>query len=467
MLTIKIPPLYMNEHRYIIDVIFGEFLGLAVDVEVEDREDVLITAGDERQLYLCDVFFAMPQARWLREASLPALPLAEFDVHTLPFPVKTVHEKVPIIYGQQMDNSRYVKYTEDQIELGVDILGSSFFMLTRYEECVKKAQDAYQRFPATASLSYTAGFIDRPIVNEYVEILWGCLCYLWPGLVRRRRRFRIQPTHDVDDPFFYRNMNLYRLARHLAGKAWREGKYTELWSIFRRWLHVQRGDLSYDPFNTFELIMDISELMGVESTFFFMTDHLDEKFDGDYRITDPAVRTYLGKIKRRGHKVGLHCSYSSYLSPDQVKKEYALLRQVCAQEGITQELWGSRQHFLRWETPTTFRILADVGVDYDTTLTFADHAGFRCGVCYEYPVYDLAAGQPLKLRERPLIVMECTVIDGHYMGLGAGDAALEYITMLKDRCKLFEGEFVLLWHNTRLIDPAELWLYKSIMTNSL
>jgi hypothetical protein len=62
--------------------------------------------------------------------------------------------------------------------------------------------------------------------------------------------------------------------------------------------------------------------------------------------------------------------------------------------------------------------------NYDTALSFADHAGFRCGSCDEYSVYDVVKQQPLKLTERPLIAMECSVMDKRCLGLGAEDNAL-------------------------------------------
>ena len=43
-------------------------------------------------------------------------------------------------------------------------------MLSRYEELITKDRDQHNRFPATASVAFKAGFLDRPIVSEYLEI---------------------------------------------------------------------------------------------------------------------------------------------------------------------------------------------------------------------------------------------------------------------------------------------------------
>lgn len=58
--------------------------------------------------------------------------------------------------------------------------------------------------------------------------------------------------------------------------------------------------------------------------------------------------------------------------------------------------------------------------------------------------------------------MEGTVINKFYMGLGAKDKALEVFQQLKTTCQQFNGNFTLLWHNNRLIDPDEKKLYEEI-----
>ncbi|MEA1048991.1 hypothetical protein U5801_04080 [Lamprobacter modestohalophilus] len=57
------------------------------------------------------------------------------------------------------------------------------------------------------------------------------------------------------------------------------------------------------------------------------------------------------------------------------------LRRVPDDEGIDQPSLGGRQHFLRWETSATARLWDANGLDYDSTLSYADRPGFRCGTC--------------------------------------------------------------------------------------
>lgn len=77
--------------------------------------------------------------------------------------------------------------------------------------------------------------------------------------------------------------------------------------------------------------------------------------------------------------------------------------------------------------------------------------GFRCGTGREYPLYDVVQRRPLKLRERPLIVMECSVIADRYLGLSYPDAALDLMLTLKHRALRYGGNFTLLWHHSHLM----------------
>ncbi|HMC17387.1 MAG TPA: hypothetical protein VKI18_17255, partial [Albitalea sp.] len=104
-----------------------------------------------------------------------------------------------------------------------------------------------------------------------------------------------------------------------------------------------------------------------------------------------------------------------------------------------------------------------LGLAYDSTLGFPDVAGFRCGTCHAYPMFDLVERRALSLLERPLVLMEVTVIAPTYMNLGHGDAAFSLMTGLRDSCRRFGGEFALLWHNSNLADPRAREMYQALI----
>ncbi len=99
-------------------------------------------------------------------------------------------------------------------------------------------------------------------------------------------------------------------------------------------------------------------------------------------------------------------------------------------------------------------VLADAGIRSDSSVGFAERAGFRAGVCYEYEWFDIRQRRAIGLREQPLVVMDATLVERAYMNCDSSAAAGEVIKRLKNACRRHSGDFVLLWHNSRL-DAAE------------
>ena len=159
----------------------------------------------------------------------------------------------------------------------------------------------------------------------------------------------------------------------------------------------------------------------------------------------------------------LDISYNTYKKPDVMVAEAKKLLSICTQEGIEQKKWGGRMHCLRWEHPATLYGWKNAGMTYDSTLGYADHVGFRCGTCFEYPAFDPVADSQLNLRIRPLIAMEVTVIAKRYMGLGLGQDAYDKFTKIKNACRAVNGSFTLLWHNDSLITKQARELYSSLL----
>ena len=160
----------------------------------------------------------------------------------------------------------------------------------------------------------------------------------------------------------------------------------------------------------------------------------------------------------------MHPSYGTYQTPELIKQEADRLSGVLRATGIDQPQIGGRMHYLRWEHPTTLQAWEDAGMAYDSTLSYADRPGFRCGTCFEYPAFNTITQQPLQIRIRPLIAMECTVIDSVYLGLGVTQAAENKFLELKEKCRKLSGCFTLLWHNSYFHGSSELkQMYKRII----
>ncbi len=124
---------------------------------------------------------------------------------------------------------------------------------------------------------------------------------------------------------------------------------------------------------------------------------------------------------------------------------------------------GNRQHYLRWLPGITELLLEDAGVLYDSTLGYAERPGFRCGTAREFAMYDVIGRKPLAIRQRPLVLMEESVMDEQYLGLGTTQSAIDVMSSLKAITHQFAGNFTLLWHNSSLKTVRQRQIYREII----
>jgi hypothetical protein len=464
MIHITTPTTYLPERRYIADIIFAEFLGMPYTLHLTDGHigsDTqlpysTLQIGDQT-LTFPDIFFQTPESQWLQKRSLPTNPLQTWVVPNHQN-ISLCKKEIPIIYGTTPNDTLY--------DIPIDIFGSAFFMLTRYEEVAQpEIRDNHNRFPATASLAYQEGFLDRPIINEYLEILWHFIQKKAPSLKRKKRTFQIIPSHDVDSPYLYPFRNPLQIAKTCARTLLQTKNPLKSLEHIYHYTEAKFDKLTNDPHNTFDFLMKVSEENNIKSQFYFITGKTSKRNCGDYNIEHPIIQKLMQEISKRGHNIGLHPSFNTYKSGEKIKDEFQKLHGICERLSINQTKWGGRQHYLKWQAPNTWQHWEDAGLDYDSTLSFADHPGFRCGVCYDYPVFNLHTKKVLKLREYPLIVMECSIIARRYMNMGHTQKALDYMLLLKSRCKLFEGNFTILWHNSFFKYPQDKIIYKNILEN--
>lgn len=287
---------------------------------------------------------------------------------------------------------------------------------------------------------------------------------LWPMLIRKSRQYRIHVSCDVDAPYVCVDSSSFGMIKRLGGDVLKRRSLGMALQMLKNSLRRRQGDYSEDPYlNAIKWIMDVNEKAGNQVAFYFIASHSHPTLDGCYSIHEPVIRNLLRCIASRGHEIGLHSSYNTYQGAEQTCREADILRHVMEKEGIHQEVLGGRQHFLRWQTSKTAINLEAAGLDYDSTLSFADRPGFRCGTCHEYPMYDLINRCTLKLRQRPLILMECTVVAERYMGMGYSETALETMKAYKQTCRRFGGNFALLWHNSHLMTLDDRRFYSELV----
>ena len=151
-----------------------------------------------------------------------------------PLPLMNI-EGTPFLFG-----TPDVEQVGDTIVVHADLVASAYFLLSRYEEILRRdVRDEHGRFPGRESLPQRAGFIDRPVVEEYGKLIRRWLNGSGINIAERDPFIReINLTHDVDVPF--------------SGRSWR--------SVVRKTLSRRNPvaavcdkylQLSRDPYYTF------------------------------------------------------------------------------------------------------------------------------------------------------------------------------------------------------------------------
>jgi hypothetical protein len=464
MLKIICPPGYDVEWNYIFSVILKDILGLEwciAGIGVEDDELVIFTDGSENEIHL-PVRFFLKHINWLDRNSLPILPLSYWDSKEFIAEIKLTDSLIPIIYG---DNFPNFIVESNKIRLPIDIFGSSFFMLSRYEELVIDQRDEHNRFPASASLALACNFLERPIVDEYIEILWGAIQRLWPQMSRRKTCRKINVTCDVDVPYQV-DFSYRAILRGVGNNILKQRNLKMTFENLKKRLRARCGNFSKDLYlQNIDWMMDVNEFVNNKVSFYFITQNTDPVYDGRYGMDEPIIRKLLKKIHDRGHEIGLHPSYNSYNNQERILCEANILRDVLEKENISYSQLGGRQHFLRWDPRFTALCWENAGLQYDSSLCFAEYPGFRCGTSRDFMMYDLVNRRVLNLKQRPLILMECSVISKRYRNLGYTSRALTTMLQLKDRALSIGGEFTVLWHNDHFNNPEDKEFYKAIIRN--
>jgi len=444
---------FVPEQEYIVDVLLRDFLGLDIHVMPRAQSDTLVISLDGKSVCLPQTLLAGDE----REALAQRRPasIRELDVRRSELPSNAFGgASVPILYGDPDSGGRWITRTSDDVTIHADVLGSSFFLLTRLEEVGSQARDEYGLFPAAASLAALHGFLGRPLVDEYVRILWCVLQSQWPELRRSPRSFRTRVSHDVDRPFAYDHAGL-------RDRVWTVRNHARTHVLpglgGSRILNAVAASLGLphnDPFSNFEWLVELDESHGHRATYYFLCGG-DTQFDGRYDVAAPAIRSLLRTLANAGHEIGLHGSFATIDDAPMMAAQRSRLAEVLADEGLPADVLAGRQHYLRWRAPVTWRVAEEAGLRFDSSVGYNDRIGFRAGTSFDYPVFDVERRRPLRLRERPLHVMDRALQDMDE------PASLQAVDNVRREVARHGGTLEVLWHNNVLAEsPVELRRYE-------
>lgn len=341
-------------------------------------------------------------------------------------------DNILIIYGED-----HLETTPGKIVCDADLFAGAFFMLTRWEESFGLYEDLHGRFPADKALVVRNGFILRPVVDEYVALLKKWLLSLGYFVPEDKSEYKVVPTCDVDIPYYWQSRPGWKL---LGGRFLKHKSIAHLRQDYMLMKSMRRSELN-DPYDTFEYLMLLTEKMGLKFLF-HMIGGGESKFEGYYNIDAPHIIALMKEFQRRGHQIGLHPSYNAFNDPRKLDKE-----RIAVEKHSGVHVKASRQHYLRFAVPATWKHLQNAYLKEDSTLGYAAEPGFRCGTCKPFPVFDIYQRKELPLVERPLLIMDVSL--RFYKNLSIEESKA-YCKTIIEQVKKHNGELVFLWHNSTL-----------------
>lgn len=331
---------------------------------------------------------------------------------------------------QVSDDARYGKifFRNSGGDVPFDLLGAAFWLISRYEEYLPYKADTQNRFHYRSSLAYQFNFLDRPLVNVWLDELSVILKLRFPELQIKKRSYSFVASVDVDNAYKYKFKGFVRtLAGVLSDHNFQ--KFFERFSIIL--------GRKKDPYDCYDFLIETHKQFNVQAIYFFLL--------GDYGPNDKnhsaADLRFQKLIKHLSDysPVGVHPSYGSNGDLRQLKKEVGRLTNI-----VHRVITKSRQHFSMLRFPNSYQDLLQAGLESDYSMGYTNHNGFRASYCYPYQWYSLDIEAVSTLTIHPFCITDNALL------VQSERKHAEITAMSKpiiDTVKKHGGELVSIFHN--------------------
>ncbi|MDE3253125.1 MAG: polysaccharide deacetylase family protein, partial [Bacteroidota bacterium] len=304
--------------------------------------------------------------------------------------------------------------------------------------------DQYGRYAHTNSIAYQSGFLRRPLVNEWMQAFTNLLKQKFPQLKVRdlTTDFRFIPTYDIDEAYRYHYQPLWK---NILG-FFRDLLRGDFTAVVERG-NVYTGNMP-DPYDSFDWLDELHQSYSCQPIYFFLTLLKKGQYDKNLLSGNRGIRELYQRLSER-YATGLHPSWQSGSEPGLLQKERDVLNQITGQS-----ILRSRNHYLRFTIPQTYRNLIGLGIQEEYSMAYGNANGFRASYAKPFLWYDLENEKETGLELHPFCFMEaCSFFN---QGLTASEAG-EELQYFHDKVRSVGGELITLFHNHFLTTQPE-WL---------
>lgn len=313
-----------------------------------------------------------------------------------------------------------------------DIFSATFYLLSRYEEYLPHIKDKYGRYDHQQSLASTNGFLKIPLVNKWLEYFARYLQSKFAGFQIKKKTFNFLPTYDVDMAFEWCHKGFIRNTGQLLTLLIQQD-YKKISEAFK----ILEGKIR-DPSDNFDFFDKLHEQLNLHPSYFFLVSKNNTKYDKNISPYKNKMKRLIQRIAKK-NDIGIHPSY--YASQDEkiLKKEKFLLEEIA---GNT--IQKSRQHYLRFNLPETYRQLADAGIKDEFSMGYGAINGFRASYTDSFYWYDIEREEKTNLIVHPFCYMDSNIIFHQKL---TPEESFEELMYFYNTCKNVNGALITIMHN--------------------
>jgi len=316
-----------------------------------------------------------------------------------------------------------------------DIFAAIFYLLSRYEEYLPHQKDMYGRYAHENSLAFKEGFLNLPLINIWLKDFKKALKQKFPSLTIHSLPFNFQPTYDIDEAFAFQHKGLIKSVGGIAKSA----VHGE-WAMVNERLNVWRMKKD-DPYDAYGWMNKLHEKKNLKPLYFFHVANEKGKYDKNIPPSHPVMHQLIKQHVEK-YLIGIHPSWASGDDESLLEKEIKVLETI-AEKKIT----SSRQHYIRFTLPTTFRRLIAAGITDDYSMGYGSINGFRASVTSSFYWYDLEKEEETNLLLHPFCFMEAnSFFEQKYLPQRAYEEMMHYYKAVRS----ISGTLITIWHNNFL-----------------
>jgi len=329
----------------------------------------------------------------------------------------------------------YRAFFKTEGDFAFDIFAAGFYLLSRYEEYLPHKKDSYGRYAYENSLAFREGFLQLPLINVWIKDFKNCLQSKFPSLATRNSRFTFVPTYDIDEAYSYKYKQWWRTGGGLIRSALKAD-----WKMIKERWRVVFGK-QQDPFDSFAWMDELHKQFDLRPIYFFLVPRKTGKYDKNISPSGEAMQLLIRKHSDH-YQIGIHPSWQSGDDAEKLKLEILKLGHISGKQ-----VTSSRQHYIRFTLPQTYRQLIDLGIESDFSMGYGSINGFRASVASSFYWYDLEREEQTKLLLSPFCFMEA---NSFYEQKLSAQQAFEELKHYHDVVKSVNGTLSTIWHNSFL-----------------